>query len=154
VSLFDEILGESTTDIQASIEFIDDLLVAFEEEMAVSGITQAELAKRLGLTSARVSQMFSGNGQNFTAGTIAKIAHAFGKVARVRFEPAMERSTKPKATRDSAELAPGKGRKARKWQCANDNYWNEGEKDLDHSAGRHEISFVGEYSNSGIAAFA
>ena len=53
--------------------------VALQKAMNRKGIANKELAHRLGMTPARVSQIFSTNGPNLTLKTIAKIAHALGE---------------------------------------------------------------------------
>ena len=50
--------------------------IAIQEAMAVNGVSQRELADRLGVSAARVSQIVAGNGSNLTLGTIGRIAHA------------------------------------------------------------------------------
>ena len=128
MSLFDEVLGEDYRSAQAVAKFVNDLLVAFELEMDESGISQADLAKKLELSPARVSQIFSGAGQNFTAATIAKMAHAFGKVARVEFDDAREKS--PKLRSRKIENLQQNHRFSKTWILpnANDNgYWEEQE---------------------------
>lgn len=53
--------------------------VALQKAMNRKGVTNKELAERLGMTPARVSQVFSSNGPNLTLKTIARIAHALGE---------------------------------------------------------------------------
>lgn len=53
--------------------------VALQKAMNRSGVTNKELAERLGMSPARVSQVFSSNGPNLTLKTIARIAHALGE---------------------------------------------------------------------------
>ncbi|OOY27465.1 hypothetical protein BMI90_12715 [Thioclava sp. L04-15] len=52
--------------------------VALQKAMNRKGMSNRELADRLGMTPARVSQIFSSNGPNLTLKTIARIAHALG----------------------------------------------------------------------------
>jgi transcriptional regulator with XRE-family HTH domain len=47
--------------------------------MQKHGVTNKELAERLGMSPARVSQIFSSNGQNLTLKTIARIQYALGE---------------------------------------------------------------------------
>ena len=60
--------------------------IAIQRAMAINGVSQRELADRLGVSSARVSQIVSGGGSNLTIRTIGRIAHAldeqFDLVAR------------------------------------------------------------------------
>lgn len=50
--------------------------VALQRAMNQRGVSNKALAERLGMTSARVSQIFSSKGPNLTLKTIARIAHA------------------------------------------------------------------------------
>jgi transcriptional regulator with XRE-family HTH domain len=65
--------------------FITDIQLAIETVMSVKGISQAELAKRMGISDARVSQILSDNGANLEARTIARIGHALGMRTVVGF---------------------------------------------------------------------
>lgn len=60
--------------------------IAIQRAMAVNGVSQRELAERLGVSAARVSQIVAGSGSNLTLRTIGRIAHAldeqFDLVAR------------------------------------------------------------------------
>lgn len=47
--------------------------------MQQCGVDQAELASRIGVTPARVSQIFSKGGPNLTLRTIGRILHALGE---------------------------------------------------------------------------
>lgn len=53
--------------------------VALQRAMHKNGVTNKELAERLGMSPARVSQIFSSNGPNLTLKTIARIQHALGE---------------------------------------------------------------------------
>ncbi|PWE26804.1 hypothetical protein C4N9_20425 [Pararhodobacter marinus] len=53
--------------------------VALQRAMNRKGVSNKELAEKLGMTPARVSQIFSSNGPNLTLKTIARIAHALGE---------------------------------------------------------------------------
>ena len=58
--------------------FVSDVQLAIESALAEAHMTQASLARHLGISEARVSQMLSGNGKNLQARTIARVAHALG----------------------------------------------------------------------------
>ncbi|MFP5509809.1 MAG: helix-turn-helix domain-containing protein, partial [Alphaproteobacteria bacterium] len=45
--------------------------IALQKAMQKNGVTNKELAERLGMSPARVSQVFSSNGPNLTLKTIA-----------------------------------------------------------------------------------
>ena len=53
--------------------------VALQRAMNRKGVSNKELAERLGMTPARVSQIFASKGPNMTVRTIAKIAYALGE---------------------------------------------------------------------------
>jgi transcriptional regulator with XRE-family HTH domain len=53
--------------------------VALQKAMNQKGGGNKELSERLGMSPARVSQIFSANGPNLTLKTIARIAHALGE---------------------------------------------------------------------------
>lgn len=67
-------------DHELELDRIDSLVlsaqIAIQKAMAVNGVSQRELAERLGVSSARVSQIVAGNGSNLTLRTIGRIAHA------------------------------------------------------------------------------
>lgn len=65
--------------------FVLDIQYAIERALDETGTTQAELAKRLRVSAARISQILSGDGTNLQARTIARIAHALGLKARFDF---------------------------------------------------------------------
>lgn len=74
--------------LSAEIAFVSDLQIAIEGAMDRRGVTQADLARLLSVSEARVSQMLSDNGANLRARTIAKIAHALDAKACLSFEDA------------------------------------------------------------------
>lgn len=53
--------------------------IALQKAMQKHGVTNKVLAERLGMSPARVSQIFSSNGPNLTLRTIARIQHALGE---------------------------------------------------------------------------
>lgn len=53
--------------------------VALQRAMNRKGVSNKELSDRLGMSPARVSQIFSSSGPNLTLKTIARIAHALGE---------------------------------------------------------------------------
>lgn len=53
--------------------------IALQKAMNKRGATNKDLAERLGMTPARVSQIFSSKGANLTLRTIARVAHALGE---------------------------------------------------------------------------
>jgi len=52
---------------------------ALQKAMARGGVSQKELAERLGVSPARVSQYLSAHGRNLTLQVLGRIAHALGE---------------------------------------------------------------------------
>lgn len=73
--------------ILAEESFRIDVQVAIHEAMQAKRVNQKELAKRLGLTEARVSQIFSDE-CNVTIRTLAKVFHALGETPKLTTTPA------------------------------------------------------------------
>jgi len=76
-----ELLGPKKGEEEAFA--IEDLVfstqIALQKAMNRKGVTNKELSDRLGMSPARVSQIFSSNGPNLTLKTIARIAYALGE---------------------------------------------------------------------------
>lgn len=53
--------------------------VAVQNAMVRGGLSQKDLAERLGVSTARVSQYLSAHGRNLTLKTLGRIAHALGE---------------------------------------------------------------------------
>lgn len=53
--------------------------IALQKAMERGGLSQKELAQRLGVSTARVSQYLSAHGRNLTLHTLGRIAHAIGE---------------------------------------------------------------------------
>lgn len=78
---------ENVEALRTEISFIHDIQLEIETVMDEKGISQADLAKLLNVSEARVSQMLSDNGANLEGRTIARVARVMGCVARLKFEP-------------------------------------------------------------------
>ncbi len=76
-------LRKPRNDRERELDKIDSLVlsaqIAIQNEMHIRGVSQAELARRLGVTTARVSQIVGGSASNLTLKTIGRIAHALGE---------------------------------------------------------------------------
>jgi len=75
----------------AENDLINNVQLAIEAAMKAQDITQADLAKRLGISEARVSQMLADNGSNLRARTIARIACALDRRAKIEFREVIAR---------------------------------------------------------------
>lgn len=53
--------------------------LAVQKAMVRGGVSQKGLAERLGVSTARVSQILSAHGRNMTLKTLGRIAHALGE---------------------------------------------------------------------------
>ncbi|PZR32591.1 helix-turn-helix transcriptional regulator [Caulobacter segnis] len=65
--------------------FINDLQLEIENALRERDFTQVDLARLMGVSEARVSQILGGNGRNLQARTIARIAHAVGMAIDLKF---------------------------------------------------------------------
>jgi transcriptional regulator with XRE-family HTH domain len=77
--------------LEASTDFAEEMLVAeiqsvLEELLEQKGYSRTDLAKRMGVTKARVTQIFSDT-QNFTVRLIARAFHALGEKVVIDHEP-------------------------------------------------------------------
>ncbi len=95
MSLFRTSTDKNYEVLIAENSFVTDIQLAVEAAMHTQGVSQAELAKRIGITEARVSQILAGNGANLQARTIARIAYALGVTAVIQF---MEKSARAKTS--------------------------------------------------------
>lgn len=77
-SIKELIFGEGdAVDLELRVErLVLSVQVALQKSMHESCVSQKELAERLGVSSARVSQILNGDQANLTLRTIGKIAHA------------------------------------------------------------------------------
>lgn len=76
----------SATERRAFVEefAVTSVALAMAEAMHISGVSQREVADRLGVTEARVSQILSGTG-NPTLKTLARMADVLKRELRVEF---------------------------------------------------------------------
>ena len=75
-----ELTEQETASIEAQEMFVVQAQVKINRLMREHNVSQAELARRMGVSEARVSSMFS-NDKNFTLRTIGRILHAIGEEA-------------------------------------------------------------------------
>ena len=81
MTINNELLGPQKGEEEAfAIEaLVFSTQVALQKAMNQKGVGNKELSERLGMSPARVSQIFSSNGPNLTLKMIARIAHAIGE---------------------------------------------------------------------------
>lgn len=78
---------ESEEDIFAVENFIFDVQMSLAEKMKEQNITRSDLADRLNLSRARISQLFSNNTGNMTLATLARITQALNLLVSISFKP-------------------------------------------------------------------
>lgn len=66
--------------------FVVDVQSFLHHMMEEKGISRADLAKAMGVSKARVSQIFSDEAKNFTVRLLARAAHAMGEVVELDAE--------------------------------------------------------------------
>lgn len=77
-----EVLGpqfEGEKEAFAIEALVFSVQIALQKAMQKHGVSNKELAERLGMSPARISQIFSSNGPNLTLKTIARVQHALGE---------------------------------------------------------------------------
>lgn len=81
--------------------------LAILKAMAKSCVSQKQLAERLGVSTARVSQILSAHGRNLTLATLGKIAHALQEdfeFISVRDLQEIKAQSRPSVRRKPAEI--------------------------------------------------
>jgi len=114
----------------AENRFVTDIQLAIERAMDEAGLSQGDLARVLGLSEARVSQLLSDTGRNLQARTIARVAQALSLVPSLRLVDkatyaATRRVTKPvnKSGPFREWLVPLEENQANWWKAAcNDDH--------------------------------
>ncbi len=102
-----ELTEQEVASIEAQEMFVVQAQVTINRLMREHDVSQAELARRLGVSEARVSSMFS-NDKNFTLRTIGRIIHALG-------EEAMLVTTREYELRESAAEIDGEAETISAW---------------------------------------
>lgn len=82
---YDLLLAEET--------FILDAQMIVQRTLNQKGITQAELARRLGVGESYVSQMLGDSARNLTLRTVARVMTALGETPRLTVNRIIERGT-------------------------------------------------------------
>jgi transcriptional regulator with XRE-family HTH domain len=73
---FLELQSEQERENFAAESLAVSIQLAIQRVMMRNGVSQKQLAERLGVSAARVSQILSAHGRNLTLGTLGRIAHA------------------------------------------------------------------------------
>lgn len=68
--------NEAEREAYALEDLVFSVQIALQKAMRKNGVSQKQLAERLGMSPARVSQIFSNGGPNLTLKTISRIAFA------------------------------------------------------------------------------
>jgi transcriptional regulator with XRE-family HTH domain len=79
---FEEVFGTQSDAEQEELTLEGltlSIQVALQDSMMRNCISRKELAERLGVSPARVSQILSCHGSNLTLRTVARVAHALGE---------------------------------------------------------------------------
>lgn len=81
---------ENTSEQRSAIAveegFVVEVQSFLQELMNAEGVTRAELARRMGVSRARVTQIFSDECKNLTVRLLAKAAHALGQEPSIESE--------------------------------------------------------------------
>lgn len=75
--LFHKVLNETPEEIKTRVDWSLDISTAIDNALHRNGMTQKELARKLGTSDAAVSRWLGGN-HNFTLATLAKISTVLG----------------------------------------------------------------------------
>lgn len=96
-----ELLGpkEGEEEAYAVEALVFSVQIALQRAMTRKGVSNRDLAERLGMTPARVSQIFATKGANLTLKTIARIQHALGE----EFEFVRKDEIKPAQVNDRSD---------------------------------------------------
>lgn len=127
MSFFATVNDETYNQLRAEVGFILDLQIAIETALDQRGLTQADLARLLDVSEARVSQMLSDSGSNLRARTIGRIGDAIGMKPCIRYVAAVDQdcAVSLDAWRRS-QSAPEYNDWTNAFDAANQNVWREG----------------------------
>jgi transcriptional regulator with XRE-family HTH domain len=92
-------MNEMAEDARAMVfaeeALVVDVQVLLLNWMEEKGISRAELAKRMGVSRARVTQLLSDECKNLTIRSLARAAHALGETVEVKPTKSRRQSTIP-----------------------------------------------------------
>lgn len=102
---FLEILDDKEREEFAAESLAVSVQIAVQKSMMRNGVSQKELAERLGVSTARISQILSAHGRNLTMRTLGRIAFALQEDFEfIAVRDLQELKAKPKE-RDSSKSA-------------------------------------------------
>lgn len=115
-------LGDNEGEVYAIEELVFSIQLCLQKAMIENGISNKELAERLGMTPARVSQIFADKGPNLTLKTIGRIIHALGEDFEFVKKVTAKKSTASVAEFPRAAVVSVNGASIWKERAANDCY--------------------------------
>jgi transcriptional regulator with XRE-family HTH domain len=84
--------------------FVVDAQIFLNELMLEKHISRADLAKAMGVSRARITQIFSDDCKNFTVRLLARAIHALGEEAYITHRRAFDALRSVSRTGDAAQL--------------------------------------------------
>jgi transcriptional regulator with XRE-family HTH domain len=129
--------------VYAEEAFVVDVQILLHEIMEEKGITRAELARLMGVSRARITQIFSDDCKNFTIRLLARAMHSLGEEPKISCDYIDKQQVENNIQRWNTEfdvpathfLVEMKEERSA-WHPANDNRQNR----LAHLADRHRLS--------------
>jgi transcriptional regulator with XRE-family HTH domain len=112
-------LGSGRTQVAVEEGFVVEVQSFLQELMSARGMTRAELARAMGVSRARVTQIFSDECTNLTIRLLARAVHALGEVPNVDSELTRRRRT-DRERENKADLIRGASNVVPLWQDASD----------------------------------
>jgi predicted XRE-type DNA-binding protein len=91
--------------------FVVDAQIFLNELMIEKSMSRADLAKAMGVSRARISQLFSDDCTNFTVRLLARAIHAMGEEAVVTHRRQLEALKRPK----NVDSAPARSNVVKMW---------------------------------------
>ena len=88
----------------AEEDFVVDVQIYLHQLMEEKGVSRSELARAMGVSRARITQIFSDDCKNFTVRLLARAAHALGEEPKVISKRATEGSGKEEKSSETVQL--------------------------------------------------
>ena len=90
-----DIGSKERTAVFAEEDFVVESQIFLHQLMEEKGFSRADLARAMGVTRARVSQIFSDECKNFTVRLLARAVHALGEMPELRRKQASREGALP-----------------------------------------------------------